>query len=31
MNQGTCLQDLPVDLEPERLPHHVAVIMDYKS
>ncbi|MDJ0516460.1 MAG: polyprenyl diphosphate synthase [Trichodesmium sp. MO_231.B1] len=28
MNQGTCLQDLPVDLKPERLPHHVAVIMD---
>lgn len=28
MNQGTSLQDLPVDLEPERLPHHVAVIMD---
>ncbi|MDJ0553605.1 MAG: polyprenyl diphosphate synthase [Microcoleaceae cyanobacterium MO_207.B10] len=28
MNQGTCLQDLPVDLQPERLPQHVAVIMD---
>ncbi|OZH54189.1 UDP pyrophosphate synthase [Hydrocoleum sp. CS-953] len=28
MNQGTCLQDLPVDLKPERLPNHVAVIMD---
>ncbi|NEP88268.1 MAG: isoprenyl transferase [Okeania sp. SIO2C2] len=28
MNQGTCLQDLPVDLEPEKLPRHVAVIMD---
>ena len=28
MNQGIWLQDLPVDLEAERLPHHVAVIMD---
>ena len=28
MNQGTCLQDLPVDLKPEKLPRHVAVIMD---
>ncbi|MGK7919506.1 MAG: isoprenyl transferase [Trichodesmium sp.] len=28
MNQGTSLQDLPIDLQPERLPHHVAVIMD---
>jgi len=28
MNQGTCLQDLPIDLKPEKLPHHVAVIMD---
>ncbi len=28
MNQGTCLQDLPVDLKPEKLPQHVAVIMD---
>lgn len=28
MNQGTCLQDLPVDLKREKLPRHVAVIMD---
>lgn len=28
MSQGICLQELPADLERDRLPKHVAVIMD---
>jgi undecaprenyl diphosphate synthase len=28
MSQGICLEKLPADLEQERLPNHVAVIMD---